>query len=145
MIIYDRPDEDVFAEGAKPGEVADFPNVARGWGEAFDRTGGKPPMEWFNWLGIRTDRAMRYFLQRGVSEWSQTDDYPEGAIVQFDGVLYQAIQRTTRRPPRRYIRTVGTTLQLRRDFDHRPDGRQRYTPATAGREEPHRTVGPADG
>ncbi|ADG20405.1 Carbohydrate-binding family V/XII [Paraburkholderia atlantica] len=95
MIIFDRPDEFVFAEGAKPGEVADFPNMLRGWGEAFDRTGGKPPMEWFNALGLRTDRAVRYFMQRGVSEWSQTDDYPEGAIVQHDGLLYQAIQHTS--------------------------------------------------
>ncbi|KVU85071.1 hypothetical protein WK75_27410 [Burkholderia ubonensis] len=91
MTIYQRPDEYVFADGAHPGEVADFPNVARGWGEAVDRTGGRPPMEWFNWLGLRADRAIRYFAQRGVAEWSETESYPADAIVQRDGMLYRAL------------------------------------------------------
>ncbi|KVZ03390.1 phage tail protein [Burkholderia stagnalis] len=99
MTIYQRPDEDVFADGARPGEVADFPNVVRGWGEAVDRTGGKPPMEWFNWLGLRTDRAIRYFAQRGVAEWSETERYPIHAIVQRDGMLYRALVERPSKPP----------------------------------------------
>ncbi|RQZ18150.1 hypothetical protein DIE15_08460 [Burkholderia sp. Bp9031] len=99
MTIFERPDEDVFAGGARPGEVDDFPNVARGWGVALDQTGGKPPMEWFNWLGRRVDRAIRYFMQRGVAQWSATETYPEGAIVQHNGIMYRADVENEGRAP----------------------------------------------
>ncbi|WP_175689708.1 hypothetical protein [Burkholderia anthina] len=99
MTIFERPDEDVFADGARPGEVDDFPNVARGWGVALDQTGGKPPMEWFNWLGRRIDRAIRYFMQRGLAEWSATETYPVGAVVQHNGIIYRADVENEGRAP----------------------------------------------
>lgn len=91
MTIYQRPDERVFSENAQPGEVQEFPDVPRGWGVAFEQSEGKPPMEWFNWLHRRFDRALRYLVQRGIPEWSVTEDYPVHARVQHNGATYRAL------------------------------------------------------
>ncbi|AKJ42819.1 hypothetical protein [Pragia fontium] len=90
MTIYQRPDEKILAESSKQGEVKDFPDISRGWGVAFDKTGGIPPMEWFNALGKRTDEAVRYLLQRGIAEWSKTEDYPTGALVSHNQEIWLA-------------------------------------------------------
>lgn len=90
MTQYKRPDETVFASGAKTGEVENFPDIARGWGVSFDQTNGIPPMEWFNALFKRNDEALRYLLQRGIAEWSATEDYPVGAHVQEGGKVWKA-------------------------------------------------------
>lgn len=82
MTHYSRPDELVFASGAKPGEVQGFPDIPRGWGVAYDQTAGIPPMEWFNALFKRGDEGLRYLLQRGIADWSATEDYPVDAHVQ---------------------------------------------------------------
>ncbi|WP_053007633.1 gp53-like domain-containing protein [Pragia fontium] len=92
MTIYQRPDEKILAESSKQGEVKDFPDISRGWGVAFDKTGGIPPMEWFNALGKRTDEAVRYLLQRGIAEWSKTEDYPVGALVSHNKGVWLAEQ-----------------------------------------------------
>lgn len=91
MTIYARPDELVFAENASPGEVIDFPDILRGWGLAFEQTEGKPPMEWMNAVMKRQDQAIRYLLQRGVPEWSATEDYPANAQTDRHGVTYRAL------------------------------------------------------
>ncbi|AKJ42816.1 hypothetical protein [Pragia fontium] len=90
MTIYQRPDEKILAESSKQGELKDFPDISRGWGIVFDKTGGIPPMEWFNALGKRTDEAIRYLLQRGIAEWSKTEDYPVGAVVSYDKRIWLA-------------------------------------------------------
>jgi len=90
MALYQRSDEHVFAEGARPGEVQAFPNLSRGWGVAFDQTGGIPPVEWFNFLHKRTDEAIRYLMQRGLPEWSKTEKYPEGSYIQHVGKTWRA-------------------------------------------------------
>ncbi|WIF66205.1 hypothetical protein QN096_20910 [Metapseudomonas otitidis] len=90
MTQYKRPDETVFASGAKTGEVENFPDIARGWGVSFDQTNGIPPMEWFNALFKRNDEALRYLMQRGIAEWSATEDYPVGAHVQEGGKVWKA-------------------------------------------------------
>ena len=74
MTQYTRPDELVFASGAKPGELQSFPDIPAA-GVTFDQTTGVPPMEWFNALFKRSDEAVRYLLQRGIGEWSTTEDY----------------------------------------------------------------------
>ncbi|MDU9416439.1 hypothetical protein [Pseudomonas sp. zfem005] len=99
MTQYNRPNETVFASGAKPGELESFPDIARGWGIAFDQTDGIPPMEWFNSLFKRSDEAVRYLLQRGISEWSATEDYPVGAYVQESGKLWRCIAANTAKRP----------------------------------------------
>jgi len=99
MTIYDRPDELVTAEGALAGEVLDFPDIARGWGITFEQTGGLPPVEWMNGLFRRIDRATRYFMQRGLPEWSETEDYPLGAYVQYAGNAYLSKRANTNKQP----------------------------------------------
>src|SRR5690606_27477383 len=99
MTIYNRPDEKVFASGARPGEVVAFPDIERGWGLAFEQTEGKPPMEWMNGLFHVMSEAVRYFMQRGLSEWSATEDYPAGAFVQHGGKAYRALQENSNVTP----------------------------------------------
>lgn len=99
MAIYNKPDENVFASSAKQGEVSNFPDIGRGWGVSFDQTGGIPPMEWFNFLFKRNDEKFGYLFQRGLSEWSATQSYPEGALVQYKNLTYKAkIANTNKKP-----------------------------------------------
>ena len=99
MAIYNKPDENVFASTAKQGEVNDFPDIGRGWGISFDQTGGIPPMEWFNFLFKRADEKFGYLSQRGLSEWSETLEYPEGALVQYKNLTYKAKRANTNKNP----------------------------------------------
>lgn len=99
MAIYNKPDENVFASSARQGEVSNFPDIGRGWGISFDKTGGIPPMEWFNFLFKRTDEKFGYLFQRGLSEWSATQTYPEGALVQYKNLTYKAKRANTNKNP----------------------------------------------
>lgn len=99
MAIYNKPDENVFASSARQGEVSNFPDIGRGWGVSFDQTGGIPPMEWFNFLFKRTDEKFGYLFQRGLSEWSATQTYPEGALVQYKNLTYKAKRANTNKKP----------------------------------------------
>ena len=99
MAIHNKPDESVFASSARPGEVSNFPDIGRGWGVSFDQTGGIPPMEWFNFLFKRNDEKFGYLFQRGLSEWSATQSYPEGALVQYKNLTYKAKRANTNKKP----------------------------------------------
>nr|DAR11591.1 MAG TPA: Baseplate structural protein [Caudoviricetes sp.] len=99
MAVYNKPDESVFASSARQGEVSNFPDIGRGWGISFDQTGGIPPMEWFNFLFKRTDEKFGYILQRGISEWSETLEYPVGALVQYKNLTYKAKRANTNKKP----------------------------------------------
>lgn len=99
MAIYNKPDENVFASSAKQGEVSNFPDIGRGWGVSFDQTGGIPPMEWFNFLFKRNDEKFGYLFQRGLSEWSGTQEYPVGALVQHKNLTYKAKRANTNKNP----------------------------------------------
>lgn len=99
MAIYNKPDENVFASSAKQGEVSNFPDIGRGWGISFDQTGGIPPMEWFNFLFKRNDERFGYLFQRGLSEWSGTQEYPVGALVQYKNLTYKAKRANTNKNP----------------------------------------------
>lgn len=99
MAIYNKPDESVFASSAKQGEVSNFPDIGRGWGVSFDQTGGIPPMEWFNFLFKRNDEKFGYLFQRGLPEWSETQEYPIGALVQYKNLTYKAKRANTNKKP----------------------------------------------
>lgn len=92
MALVNKPDESIFASSAKQGEVDNFPDLLRGWGIAFDQTQGIPPMEWFNFLFKRLDEKHAYLMQRGLPEWSATQDYTKGSCVQFDGLSYRSLK-----------------------------------------------------
>ena len=92
MALVNKPDESIFASSAKQGEVDNFPDLLRGWGITFEQTQGIPPMEWFNFLFKRMDEKHAYLMQRGLPEWSATQDYTKGSCVQFDGLSYRALK-----------------------------------------------------
>ena len=99
MALVNKPDESIFASSAKQGEVDNFPDLLRGWGITFDQTQGIPPMEWFNFLFKRLDEKHTYLMQRGLPEWSATQDYTKGSCVQFDGVSYRALKDSKNNSP----------------------------------------------
>lgn len=99
MALVNKPDESIFASSAKQGEVDNFPDLLRGWGITFDQTQGIPPMEWFNFLFKRLDEKHTYLMQRGLPEWSATQDYTKGSCVQFDGVSYRALKDSKNNRP----------------------------------------------
>ena len=99
MALVNKPDESIFASSAKQGEVDNFPDLLRGWGISFEQTGGIPPMEWFNFLFKRLDEKHTYLMQRGLPEWSATQDYPAGAFVQYQGLSYKALRTNKNSPP----------------------------------------------
>lgn len=91
MKIQKQPDYLIFADSAKKGENAEFPDISRGWGITTEQTASKPPMEWMNGAFNRIDKNMLYLLQQGVPEWSEKVTYPVNAIIKYNGVLYTAI------------------------------------------------------
>ena len=99
MALVNKPDESIFASSAKQGEVDNFPDLLRGWGISFEQTGGIPPMEWFNFLFKRLDEKHTYLMQRGLPEWSATQDYTTGSCVQFEGLSYRALKNSKNTRP----------------------------------------------
>nr|DAS95356.1 MAG TPA: Baseplate structural protein [Caudoviricetes sp.] len=99
MALVNKPDESIFASSAKQGEVDNFPDLLRGWGITFDQTQGIPPMEWFNFLFKRLDEKHTYLMQRGLPEWSDTQDYTKGSCVQFEGLSYRALKNSKNNHP----------------------------------------------
>lgn len=91
MKIQKKPDYLIFADSAKKGESAEFPDISRGWGVTIEQTASKPPLEWMNGAFNRIDKNMLYLLQQGVPEWSEEVIYPINAIIKYNGVLYTAI------------------------------------------------------
>ncbi|WP_171035591.1 tail fiber protein, partial [Haemophilus influenzae] len=99
MALVNKPDESIFASSAKQGEVDNFPDLLRGWGITLDQTQGIPPMEWFNFLFKRLDEKHTYLMQRGLPEWSATQDYTKGSCVQFNGISYRALKNSKNNSP----------------------------------------------
>ncbi|MGV2811706.1 pyocin knob domain-containing protein [Enterobacter cancerogenus] len=108
MATGKRPDGDIFAGGAKEGEVLDFPSVARGWGvtvdgqdadgnSVTDPTNGIPPMEWFNSLLQRTDQNIWWLLQNALPDWL-TGTWPKGAVVVNGDIVWRAQKETATEP-----------------------------------------------
>lgn len=101
MPIENRPIETVFASTAPAPEVINFPDWGRGWGLTFDpgQTEGVPPMEWFNSAFQTINKAVRYLVQRGISEWTVTETYPQHGLCLRNGSFYRALIATTGQDP----------------------------------------------
>lgn len=63
----------------------------------------KPANEYMNWLQNRQDTGIAYSYQMGISEWDSTTEYQYAAgyasYVQYNGVVYKAIQTGTNKTP----------------------------------------------
>lgn len=97
-MIYEKPKNEIFASDAKDGEIVDFPNIKRGWGVT-ENLGFIPPMEYFNAAFNRVDKSLAYQLQRGVGEWDKDLEYPIGAVVSLNGIIYIAKTQNTNKNP----------------------------------------------
>lgn len=97
-MIYKKPKNEIFASDAKDGEIVEFPNIKRGWGVT-ENLGFIPPMEYFNAAFNRIDKSIAYQLQRGVAEWDKDLEYPIGAVVSLNGVVYVAKSQNTNKNP----------------------------------------------
>lgn len=97
-MIYEKPKNEIFASDAKDGEIVEFPSVKRGWGVT-ENLGFIPPMEYFNAAFNRVDKSIAYQLQRGVGEWDKDLEYPIGAVVGLNGIIYIAKSQNTNKNP----------------------------------------------
>jgi len=97
-MIYEKPKNEIFASDAKDGEIVEFPNIKRGWGVT-ENLGFIPPMEYFNAAFNRVDKSLAYQLQRGVGEWDKDMEYPIGAVVSLNGIIYIAKGQNTNKNP----------------------------------------------
>lgn len=99
--LMQRPDDLIFASKGLTGEVTDFPNIERGWGQTLVNSQGIPPMEWFNFVGQRVDKGIHYVLQQGVDIWVASENYTNGSLVKVvaDNCLYRALSNNTNKPP----------------------------------------------
>lgn len=97
-MIYEKPKNEIFASDAKDGEIVEFPNIKRGWGVT-ENLGFIPPMEYFNAAFNRIDKSIAYQLQRGVAEWDKDLEYPIGAVVSLNGVVYVAKSQNINKNP----------------------------------------------
>ena len=97
-MIYEKPKNEIFASDAKDGEIVEFPNIKRGWGVT-ENLGFIPPMEYFNAAFNRVDKSLAYQLQRGVGEWDKDMEYPIGAVVSLNKIIYIAKSQNTNKNP----------------------------------------------
>lgn len=97
-MIYEKPKNEIFASDAKDGEIVEFPNIKRGWGVT-ENLGFIPPMEYFNAAFNRVDKSLAYQLQRGIGEWDKDMEYPIGAVVSLNGIIYISKSQNTNKNP----------------------------------------------
>ena len=90
---------DISIQWAQAGSISVPSDVKKqtGW------TVEKPANEYMNWLQNRQDKGIAYSYQMGISEWDGTTEYQYASgyasYVQYDGVVYKAIQTGTNRTP----------------------------------------------
>ena len=128
-MIYEKPKNEIFASDAKDGEIVDFPNIKRGWGVT-ENLGFIPPMEYFNAAFNRIDKSMAYQLQRGVGEWDKDLEYPIGAVVSLNEVVYVAKSQNINKNPANEATTwdiVATQKWCEDSFFKKTDKIDAYT------------------
>lgn len=62
------------------------PEFLRGWGTV--GASEFPPIEWFNALGFTVTQFIAYLHQAGIPEWDENQEYNEGSIANYSGVIY---------------------------------------------------------
>lgn len=64
---------EVFASEAQQGELENFPDIKRGWGVTKSKTGGIPPMKWYNAMQKRTDEAINQVAKESINGYTFKD------------------------------------------------------------------------
>lgn len=91
MTIYNRPDDlPAFAESGDKVQPSNA-EIQTGW----PLSTVPPSRQRFNWILNFVSNAVRYFMQRGIAEWSIDEDYPLAGRVQHAGVTWVAILANT--------------------------------------------------
>ena len=87
MTIYTKPvDLPAWAESGDRAQPTNA-EIQTGW-----PTSTLPPSrQRFNWVLNYVATAARYFMQRSIAEWDNTEDYPLGGRVQSGGVTWVAV------------------------------------------------------
>lgn len=112
--LQTRPDDLIFASNALTGELTDFPDIARGWGQTLVNSQGIPPMEWFNFVGQRADEGIHYVLQQGIDVWNSAETYSNGSLVKVvaDNAVYRALVTNTNVTPSSDTATWSKVLDI---------------------------------
>ena len=67
----------------------------------------KPAYEYMNWLQNRQDTSLAYLFQMGIPEWDSATEYQHSSgyatFIQYNGVVYKALQTGTNKNPRNAI------------------------------------------
>lgn len=89
MALVARPNMSaIWASGGARVQPSDA-KVNTGW------TAEIPPHQWENWVQNRQDEGIIYLFQRGMAEWSATEDYAGGGLsytIGSDGNMYRSVQ-----------------------------------------------------
>lgn len=64
---------EVFASEAQQSELENFPDIKRGWGVTKSKTGGIPPMKWYNAIQKRTDEAINQVAKESINGYTFKD------------------------------------------------------------------------
>jgi microcystin-dependent protein len=87
MALVARPDFSVMWAESGARQSPTTAKIGTGWVAEI------PPYQWENAVQYRQDQGIKYLMQRGVPEWSASEDYAGGLsyTVGGDGVLYRAV------------------------------------------------------
>lgn len=86
MTVENRPDTSTLWAESGDKIAPTTPEVAAGW----PLTNVPPSRQRFNWFFNWVAKGIRYILQRGLPEWSSTEDYPVSAVVMYNHKAYKA-------------------------------------------------------
>lgn len=87
MTIYNKPsDLPAWAEAGDKIQPTD-PEIQTGW----PLSTVPPSRQRFNWILNWLATGLRYFMQRGIPEWDDTEDYPQYARTQHSGLTWVAL------------------------------------------------------
>lgn len=89
MALVNKPDYSVIWSEGGARTAPSNAKISTGW------TSEIPPFQWENFIQNRQDQAIKYLFQRGISEWSASEDYIGGGLsltMGSDGNVYKSVQ-----------------------------------------------------